>query len=107
MNTTRYDPSTRIVPCEYEGCEQTMTVGDSYSFVITFATTGPTHIAALGCPAEQHFACCPEHAAALAQACITQHLIPAHAERAQAVTDAQMAALMAPERAKAGEGGPL
>ena len=90
LRSERDDPSRRQVSCEHEGCEQTMAVGDSYSFVITFATTGPAHVAAFGCPAEQHFACSVSHAAALATRCVAEHLIPAHqAAQAQAQAQAQ------------------
>lgn len=106
LRGTRDDPSLALVSCEHDGCTEQMCVGDSFSFVIVFATTGPTHIPSLGCPAEQHFACCVEHAAALALQCLALHLIPAHAERAQAVTDAQRAALAASASERTG-GGPL
>lgn len=79
MRTTVYDPSARLVTCEHEGCNEQVSVGDSFSFHVVFATTGPAHIPAFGCPAEQHFACCAEHAAACAHRCIDEHMVPAHA----------------------------
>ena len=87
MRTTRDDPSTALVACEHEGCQRMIAVGDSYSFVVvTFATTGPAHVASVQCPAEQHFACCSEHAAAVAHRCIDEHLIPAHRTAVAALT---------------------
>lgn len=84
MRTQRDDPSAVLVTCEHEGCGAQLRLGDTFSFVITFATTGPAvtaqghRLAAFGCAAEQHFACSREHAAILAQRCVTEHLLPAH-----------------------------
>lgn len=77
------DPSAQPVACEVCGAQTT--IGNSYSFVMTFATTGPAHdgimLAAFQCPAEQHFCCSVACAQAAAHACIDEHLVPAHAER--------------------------
>lgn len=81
LRTTADDPSLRPVACEHAGCSQMMAVGDSFSFVVVFATTGPDHLPSFGCVAEQHFACCVAHAAAVAHRCIDEHLVPAHAAR--------------------------
>lgn len=99
-----YDPSARIIACEAPGCDKTFPVGDSYSFVITFATTGPAiahpagprRLLPVQCPQEQHFACCPEHAQIVGHACLDEHIAPLHA--------AQVAALQAtpPEKPKKG-----
>lgn len=77
----RVDPDKTTLECERDGCTNVITIGGSYSFVVTFATTGPLNIPAFQCGDEQHFACSPECAAEAARVCILEHLIPAHAQK--------------------------
>lgn len=72
----RPDPSAANVSCAI--CGTVITVGESYSFVVIFATTGHPAIPAFQCPAEQHFTCSVAHAQAAAHACIDEHLVPMH-----------------------------
>jgi hypothetical protein len=79
--TGRLKPDPSQQPCKCEICGAATTVGDSYSFAVMFATTGPQHVQYVQCPAEQHFCCCIEHAHQAAIACMDEHLIPEHARR--------------------------
>lgn len=85
------DPSARVVDCEGPGCLNSVRVGDSHSFIIVYATTGPAvptdgggagRIPAFGCDAEQHFCCSHECAVAAGHACLDEHVAAGHAPRA-------------------------
>lgn len=89
----RLDPDKTILECEASGCTNDVLVGTSYSFIVSFATTGPHPIAGFGCEEEQHFCCSPACARAAALVCIDEHLTPAH----RALEDAQIAAKAAKE----------
>lgn len=83
------DPSLHPVPCEI--CQKSVPIGESYSFVVVFATTGPRPhpeygVSSFQCSDEsnnirQHFACSIEHAEQAAVSCIHEHLIPAHVQK--------------------------
>ncbi len=76
----RPDPSAQVIACEQ--CGAMTTIGDSHSFVIVYATTGPGgRIPSFQCPAEQHFACSQECAALLGHMCIDEHLRPLHSQK--------------------------
>lgn len=79
----RVDPDHSTLLCERVGCQNEITIGTSYSFVVSFATTGPKNIASFQCEELQHFACSPECAAEAARVCILEHLIPMHTKRVQ------------------------
>lgn len=79
------DPSTLAIPCEAEGCTNTMRLGDSHSIIGvahtvlgTLATTGPTQVQPTQCPDEQHYGCSLEHALAAHVQCLQEHVFPAH-----------------------------
>ena len=77
----RVDPAHTIVECEADGCTADVCIDTSYSFVVVFATTGASHIAAFQCESEQHYACSPQHAIDAATACMREHLLPEHTRR--------------------------
>lgn len=85
----RVHPDKTVVRCEAPGCSHEVLIGQSYSFLVVFATTGPYPIGAFQCEDEQHFACSPACARAAAIQCIDEHLIPAH--RAQEVVEGTVA----------------
>lgn len=82
----RVDPDKTTLECERDGCTNVIAIGSSYSFVVTFATTGPApNPPAFGCEEEQHFCCSPTCAAEAAHRCVLDHLLPAHAARQAAL----------------------
>ena len=74
------DRDNTTVICEAPGCGNEVKIGESYSFVVVFATTGPRPIASFQCEEEQHFACSYICARNAAIECIDNHLIPSHKE---------------------------
>jgi hypothetical protein len=93
------------IPCAWGECENMVTRGAEYSFIITFATRGPDGRAgAFQCPDAdeiaagnydaQHFCCSAECAAKCAHACIDEHLVPRHQDHiaSLAAHDAALAA---------------
>lgn len=78
------DPDDRPIECEV--CGRIVRHGDTYSFLLSFGTTGPVPISGFSCEGGQHFTCSKEHALSAAHACIDEHLAPHHdAQRAQAL----------------------
>jgi hypothetical protein len=75
------DPSLRLVTCELEGCEQQIPIGESFSTAPAgLMTTGPVHMPAFICSeAEQHFACCMDHAVQVHLLCLRDHVLAKHA----------------------------
>lgn len=80
------DPSDEPIECEV--CGNVVRLGDSFSFVLGWGTTGPHNIAAFVCGGGkdgngQHFTCSRECAITAAKACIDEHLVPRHEEHVQ------------------------
>lgn len=73
------DPDDRPITCEV--CGTVVRVGDSFSFLLSWGTTGPVPITAFGCTGGQHFCCSRDCAVQAAHACIDEHLVPLHEER--------------------------
>lgn len=78
--------------CEHAGCNQTIPdLGFSHSFIVVYATTGIPGVAAQQCPAEQHYACCTEHARAVMQRCFEEHLLPQYQAEVERILAHQQA----------------
>ena len=58
-------------PCEI--CGITLTPATAYSMTVVYSMPGPG-FAGDFCPAQQHFACCHEHAVLSAAACLLYHM---------------------------------
>lgn len=86
------DPSSLTIPCEGDGCTQTMRLGDAHSFLSVYAVTGPRDAArdpvpSFLCPHEQHYGCSVQCAAQAHARCIREHMTPIlHAVQAGTVT---------------------
>lgn len=75
------DPSDEPIRCEV--CGTTVRLGDSFSFILGWGTTGPHNIAAFTCGGGkdgngQHFCCSRDCVIAAGHACIEEHLVPRH-----------------------------
>jgi hypothetical protein len=89
LRTSKEDPSLRPVACEQCGSDKhesgvPLVVGNSYSIVACWATTGGEPQPGIGvvgsgaqCPAEQHFCCSKECAIKAHIQCVTEHMSPA------------------------------
>lgn len=91
------DPSALVVPCEAPGCTNTVTIGDSFSFLCSLRTTGPAvttgghRLGVITCPDVQHYGCSFDCAAA-AHAAGIAHLRELHAQwaaQAKAIYEAK------------------
>jgi hypothetical protein len=82
------DPSRLQIPCEADGCEHTVPLGDSHSIIgvahtihTTLAVTGPAHVMPTQCDDEQHYGCSLEHALSAHIACLRAHVFPKHQQK--------------------------
>lgn len=79
----RIDPRLSRVACEAPGCTNEIAPADSYSFVITMATTAGSGVDAFQCGDLQHFCCSPACARVMAAQCV-EHLLTELAARTEA-----------------------
>lgn len=84
------DPDDEPMVCEV--CGEPVRKGDTFSFSLSWGTTGPVPIAAFHCGGGhyghgQHFTCSRECAVAAAKACVEEHLLPMHEDRYRAHAD--------------------
>ncbi len=86
----RVHPEQTTIVCEAPGCTNPVRIADSYSVVVTMATTGPApRPGAYQCGDEQHFACSPACARAAALVCMDHQLTELAARRATIQREAQ------------------